>query len=59
MIERAILLEGPLMDMIEKSDFEELRKYRLTDADWEVLFLIRNILRVCFVSIFEASLPIN
>lgn len=46
MIERAIMLEVPLTSMIEESKFRELRKYKLTDSEWDALFQVRNILRV-------------
>lgn len=46
MIERAIELETPLMDMLESSEFEELRKFILTDADWDLLSLCHKILKV-------------
>lgn len=50
MIERAIELEEPLMDMLESSEFEELWKFQLTDADWDVLCLCYNILKVNFIA---------
>lgn len=46
MIDCAIYLEAPLMEMIQDSEFEELRKYNLTDRDWETLSICHEILLV-------------
>ncbi|KAF8954331.1 hypothetical protein BDZ97DRAFT_1677140, partial [Flammula alnicola] len=48
MIKCALELKNPLDAITQTEEFDELRKYRLSDSEWDALVTARNILEVPF-----------